>query len=471
MSHDNLPLAVIGAGFSGTMTALHLLRRSEHRPLLLCEQSNVFARGAAYSTDDPVHLLNVRSANMSAYLDEPEHFARWVEKQVATSGSEEIVRQVQETTVGTFVSRSLYGRYLTSLVREAIGADDGATRLRLVPDEVVDLEPTDHGYQLTLAGGRQHAVAGAILAVGNLLPNQGGDGPYFANPWASSLTAGLEPGEPVVIVGSGLTMVDITMQLWSSGFPGPVIAISRRGLLPHTHALSAPWPVPDLDQGEKRSLARLLRRIRQEVAAARRQGIGWQNVVDSLRPITAATWQNLPPAEQERFLRHARPWWDVHRHRTAPPIAQQIHGLIEQGYLSIRAGRITAIETGARRATVSYRPRGGSEIVSIAAQRVVNATGALPASDVKAPLLQRLRERGLFRLDRHRLGIDVTDRLEVIGAAGEVTPRLWALGPVVRGMFWECTAVPDIRRQAVELADRIVEELSPRFAKRRSALR
>ncbi|WP_046869240.1 FAD/NAD(P)-binding protein [Microvirga massiliensis] len=460
MWNNTLPIAVIGAGFSGTMTALHLLRRLPDLPLLLCERSSVFARGAAYSTDHPVHLLNVRSANMSAYPDQPDHFACWLEEQIA-AGPDEIARHVQDTVVGTFVSRCLYGRYLTSLVRESIREDDGALRLRLIPDEVVDLEPTCQGYLLTLAGGRKHAVAGAVLAVGNLLADQTRNGPYIDNPWGSALAEGLQPGRPVVIIGTGLTMVDVTMQLWSSGFAGPVIAISRRGLLPQPHVMSAPWPVPTLDNEQQHSLSRLVRHIRQDVAAARKQGIAWQNVVDSLRPMTSRIWQRLPEVEQTRFLRHARPWWDVHRHRTAPPVAQQLRSLIEHNYLSIRAGRITSVETAAGLATVTYRPRGGGEVATLDAQRVVNATGAVPAGDVQSPLLRRLLDRGLVRLDRHHLGLDVTDRLETFRASGMVSPRLWALGPVVRGVFWECTAVPDIRRQAVELADRVAEDLHP----------
>jgi uncharacterized NAD(P)/FAD-binding protein YdhS len=461
MWNDTLPIAVIGAGFSGTMTALQLLRGLPDRPLLLCERSAVFARGAAYSTHEPTHLLNVRAANMSAFPDQPDHFARWLDREIEATPAEEVDRHVQDTAVGTFVSRTLYGRYLTSLIRQSIDRGDGATRLRLVPDEVVELAPEGDRYRLVLAGGRTHAVAGAVLAMGNLLSNASGDARYVESPWGAALTDGLEPDRPVVIVGTGLTMVDVAMQLWTSGFAGPVIAVSRRGLLPQTHVMSAPWPVPALDDRQRRSLSRLMRRIRQEVAAARRQGVAWQNVIDSFRPITAQVWQGLPEVEQRRFLRHARPWWDVHRHRTAPPVAQQLRGLLQQGYLSVRSGRITAIETADDQAVVTYRARGGGAIARIKAQRVINATGAVSAGDVPSPLLTGLLDRGLVRLDRHGLGLAVTDDLQALGSSGAPTPRLWALGPIARGVFWECTAVPDIRRQALELSDRVAGEFDP----------
>jgi uncharacterized NAD(P)/FAD-binding protein YdhS len=447
------PIAVIGAGFSGTMTALHLLEQVPDRPVLLCERAPTFARGAAYSTNDPVHLLNVRAANMSAFPDRPGHFADWV----AARGTGD--EGVHETAVGTFVSRALFGRYLSSLVSDRLGCSDGAARLRIVPDAVVDLIPCEEGYDLVLAGGRRHRVAGAVLAIGNLLPERGRNNAYVANPWVSPFTEGLRPGEPVVIIGTGLTMVDVVTQLWASGFAGPVVAISRRGLLPHTHALTHAWPAPDISETERRSLARLLGRVRAEIARARQEGVGWQSVIDGLRPLTSRLWQGLPESEQRRFLRHLRPWWDTHRHRMAPPIGGHILALIERGYLRLEAGRVVTMDTECLPAQVTYRPRGGHQPIGIEAQRVINATGSSPAQAVGDPLLRRLTERGLVRLDRHRLGLEAGADLALVNAAGAVTPGLWALGPILRGMFWECTAVPDIRHQAIHVANVIAARL------------
>jgi uncharacterized NAD(P)/FAD-binding protein YdhS len=200
--------------------------------------------------------------------------------------------------------------------------------------------------------------------------------------------------------------------------------------------------------------------VRREITAARREGVGWQSVIDSLRPQTATLWQNLPEPEQRRFLRHLRPWWDTHRHRMAPPIGQQILGLIDQGYLKLVPGRVVTMDTDCNPARLVYRPRRAEMPVALEAQRIINATGSAPASAIGDRLLRRLREQGLVRLDRHRLGIEATGALEVVGAEGRVTPGLWALGPILRGMFWECTAVPDIRGQAVRLADQIAATLA-----------
>jgi len=142
----------------------------------------------------------------------------------------------------------------------------------------------------------------------------------------------------------------------------------------------------------------------------------------------------------------------VHRHRMAPPIAQQIAGLVRQGYLQVRAGHLIGLERSGRLARVSYRPRGGGEPVSLEAQRIIDARGASAVGEAQDPFVTRLLKRGLVRLDRHRLGLEVTADLQAMDRSGAPTPGLWALGPLVRGVFWECMAVPDIRVQAVQLA-------------------
>lgn len=451
---QTLPIAVVGAGFSGTMAAIHLLRMTDRRPILLYDRSSSFAKGIAYSTTEPTHLLNVRSANMSAYPDDPEHFSRWID---ANHGDDD---EVARTPVGIFVSRKLYGRYLTQILHDVIKQKDGAVRLRLVPDEIVDLAPMQDGYRLKLAGGLTQEVAGIVLAVGNLL-REASDDLVISNPWSSGFWNRLTSSSPVIVMGTGLTMVDVAMQLKANRFSGPIIAISRRGLLPQTHALTSPWPRPSLDEaGKTSSVVSLLHCLRQEERAAREKGLAWQSVVDSIRPVTTALWQSLSIVEQQRFLRHARPWWDVHRHRMAPPVAKAVHDMLAGGYLDVRPGRIVSLQPMNHHIAVEYRPRGKVQVERIIAQRVIDATGAIGASEAQDPLLKSLIDQGLARLDQHSMGLEVTENLETIDRQGQIAPGLWALGPIVRGVFWECTSVPDIRSQAVKVATRIAATMA-----------
>ena len=120
----DLPVvAVVGGGFSGLMTALHLARSGSVRVKLIEKTAN-FGQGAAYSTANPDHLLNVRAANMSAWPDDPEHFARWLAAR-------------HPTAAPGFARRGEYGFYLQDLLAQAASRGEG--RLSLVSDAAVGL--------------------------------------------------------------------------------------------------------------------------------------------------------------------------------------------------------------------------------------------------------------------------------------------------------------------------------------------
>jgi len=174
-------------------------------------------------------------------------------------------------------------------------------------------------------------------------------------------------------------------------------------------------------------------------------------VIDALRPVTDALWLGLPPADKARFLRHLRPFWDTHRHRAAPPVGAAIAGEIEAGSLQVRAGKLVAIEDQAGEARVTYRPRGASELETLAVQLILDVRGVGRVADTTDPLLRNLIDRGLVQAGPFGLGLAVHPDLTVMGTA-ETPARLWTLGPLLRGTYWECTAVPDIRNQAVDLA-------------------
>jgi len=443
------PVAVVGAGFSGTMVALHLAETlPPGRQVLLCEAES-FACGMAYGTGNPSHLLNVRAANMSAFPDRPAHFAEWLE-----TVRWECPEQIRATDAGEFASRGLFRRYLCSLLDRAVaGAPE---RLRKIPAEIVDIAREGDGFALRTSDGTAHAASAVVLAIGNLPPPDGEHALYRTNPWAPGVTKGLRPGLPVLIRGTGLTMVDLALDLRDGGFAGPVIALSRRGLLPQRHAPTRPWPTPDLDDAERGSMPLLLARLRWEVQRAAARGVDWRGVVDSLRPVTADIWGRLSPAERGRFLRHVRPYWDIHRHRLSAPVADQVQAMLESGFLQVRRGRLAGMEFGHDTVEARIQPHGADDVETLTVQRVIGATGVPSAAEAASPLVRALCGRGLARLDARAFGLDVTETLAVRDATGQPTPGLWALGPIVRGVFWECVAVPDVRVQARRVADAIV---------------
>lgn len=443
-----LPIAVIGAGFSGTMVAIHLAAHLPHtRPILLCE-SGTFAGGAAFAAPSRHHLLNVRAANMSAFADRAAHFEDWLAALPDAEAGDRCV-----TEAGTFVSRPLYGRYLSSLLERA--ASSGSRRMWMMAGEVVDLVPDGPHYTLRFANGTTMTVAGAVLAMGNV-PAVSTRGPrYVANPWTPGALDELEPDRPVLILGTGLTMVDLVLDLAARGFTGPVLALSRRGLLPRRHAPARPWPLPNLRPEEQRSASALLHRIRQEVDRAEARGVDWRAVIDSLRPITAELWHGLEVAERARMLRHLRPYWDVHRHRMAPLVADRFANLRASGFVDLIRGRMTSLGVQDDGVDVNYIPHGEETAQPLRVQRVINATGLASLGVGDSSLVRALCRRGLARQDALRIGLDVTGSLQVVDANGHAMPNLWALGPLVRGVFWECIAVPDIRVQAERVARQV----------------
>jgi uncharacterized NAD(P)/FAD-binding protein YdhS len=459
------PIAVIGAGFSGTIATLHLLNRlPPEQPVLLCERAPAFGRGVAYATEDHDHLLNVRTANMSALNDRPLHFQDWITRR--TAGGQPL-QGLHHTAAGVFASRSLYGLYLRSILGSAMRQSAGEARLRLFPDEVIDIAPLGDGYALVGARGQRLEVDRVLLAVGNLPAEENDDPRICSYAWGEKAHRPLTADLPVLILGTGLTMIDIAVSLRRRNFAGGIHALSRGGLLPTRHAASKPWPTPDLSADEETSLRALTARVRAEIRRAAEQGSDWRAVIDSLRPITARLWGRLPPAERARFLRHLRRAWDVHRHRMAPPHADMIEAMLAEGSLTVAAGRIRRMESGPHSVRVTYAARDGRGETTIEVQRVIMANGFEPISRTRDPLMKSLLDRGLVRLDSQGLGLDVTEGLNAIRADGTVAEDIWALGPIVRGVFWECVAVPDIRVQAanvaVGVAGRLQEE-APRWS-------
>lgn len=436
-------VAVVGAGFSGLLTALHLAADPEGPIVRLIERGGAFARGAAYSTGNPDHLLNVRVANMSAYPNEPDHFTRWLSEHEGWSSH------------GGFVTRGVYGDYLQDLLRKAL-ENTVAGRLLLEHDEAVDIEPSGAGWRVRLALGRTIEAAAVVLALGVLRPAPPASasqtllesGRYIGDPWDP--TTRLDEGAAdVLLLGTGLTMIDAAVSLWRPG--RRFWAISRRGLTPRPHASTGAEPTIS-PTGTPLALLRAVR-------AASPDG-RWRESIDALRPHVQSIWLGWSQAERRAFLRHLRPWWDVHRHRLAPSVARRV-GLMARGReLVVRAGEITGLELAKDGVEAVWRPRGGRMTRRLAVDAVVNCAGLLgDLGQTRDPLLARLIERGRMRPDPCRLGADVDAGSRLIGADGSSQPGLFAVGPLTRGAFWEITSVPDIRSQAAGAAQTILSGL------------
>ena len=436
-------VAIIGAGFSGAVLAAHLMRRGRAAPdVTLIERRKRFGPGLAYSTKDSTHLLNVRASNMSAFPERADHFVRWL----AARGSGK--------QAGRFAPRASYGRYIEDVLRRA-GAGWFGAKLTRAHGDVVSCRPDDSGWRLTLANGREVDADAVVLALGNPAPHEPGifarAGVPVAEPWDAAALRSIPNGD-VLLLGAGLTAVDVALSLTRRRRKGTVYALSRRGQLPRAH-LTNPAPPAPVAQNLPLPLSEALHAIRRDVRAMAERGEPWQHAVDRLRARTPELWRRLPLEAQLRFLRHLRPWWDAHRHRAAPEIAAQVAALQAEGRLRILAGEIVSAEQVGRQVHLQHRQRGSRARHRLEVAGVVNCSGA--AMDPwlsQEPLVRQMLDEGIIRAPANGLGIDVDADGRVLAASGAPQQELYAIGPVTQGAYWEATAVPEIRTRAAALA-------------------
>jgi uncharacterized NAD(P)/FAD-binding protein YdhS len=443
---------IVGGGASGALLAANLLRpASRGGPgdirVVMIEPRAELGRGMAYSTTCPLHLLNVPAGKMSAFPDDTRHFRRWL-----------AARGYSEYGADSFVPRMIYGDYIADILNSAASMA-GGWRFRHIRRKATGFAESADGVRVRLADGTVVEGTSLVLAMGNaapapwpgLSPEVASSGRFFGMAWeADALNPGAKD-EPVMLLGTGLTAVDAVLGLRWNGHSGPVYMVSRRGLAPQAHESFAGESIP-LPPAE--SARGLFRNLRANVCQAWSGKGNWRSAVDSVRPDTNRLWQKLDLAEQRRFLRHMRAYWDVHRHRMAPQIAATMQQMIREGSLRVFAGRLAGIGAGSAGLKASIQLRGEAAQAHLEVGRIVNCTG--PESNLarlNSPLVDDLMRQGRLVAHPLRTGALVDHDGALIDRAGHSSTRLFAIGPLRMGTLIETVAIPEIREQARDLAD------------------
>jgi uncharacterized NAD(P)/FAD-binding protein YdhS len=447
-------IAIVGAGASGLLSIAHLGRVAARHGIALhvalIDPAPDSAVGLAYSTTRPEHLMNVRACALTAFDDEPDHFVEWM--------------AAQGTPIHPhgFAPRMMFGRYLRSVADSTWG---GVTVERIHQRCLgVGDAPTSGAISLTLEDGRQIVAGQLILALGNArpVPLAGSADVVIDDPWDETALARIQPGDDVVIVGTGLTAVDTMLALDTSGHRGRRTVVSRHGRWPGAHALApSTCTVPAARSFD--FAARGVQPTARSIVAALRSALrdrgseDWQGVVDRVRPHTVRLWRSLDDAERARFIRHARPMWESHRHRMAPVIAEQLQLMLQDADTTTVAARIVSIQTDDGRAAVQIDQHGDARTLD--ARWVINCTG--PSADIRRrsdPLVQSLLTNGHAQPGWRGWGFDVDEcgrmqRCSTLGAA-----MISAIGPLRLGADFETIAIPEIRVQAASVALRLIEQ-------------
>lgn len=438
-------LIIIGGGASGTVLAWNLSRRLG-RPVSLIDPGEIMGQGLAYATPSLGHILNVPAGGMSASVTDSGHFLAWLQRRINPRAE-----------AADFVPRSVYGQYLRELALES-----GVMHIRA---RVQACQPWGEGWQLTLEDGRQLEADQVVLALGHHAPSQWpgcGNGDiglpqYAADAWQDALYSAVRPEDRVVLVGTGLTMVDALVRLRQRGHEGKVVAVSGHGLLPQRHAPYVPRDTPAIEPG--REVAATARDYLRAFHQALQAGSPWRAVVDSLRPVSNRLWQALPAVEKRRFKRHLQRRWDVLRHRMAPQIADQLEAEVAAGQLEVVAGRVVALESAGRQIGLHLQCKGAQK--TLMADKVINCSG--PCADYRrsgTPLLRSMLEAGIIAPGFGGKGLACDEDGRLYDSQGKVAAGLHVIGPARLGLLFESSAMPEIKQQAHALAERIAPSLA-----------
>lgn len=468
-------ICIIGGGYSGAAAAIHLVRGAT-RPLdvTVVEPRECVGGGAAYSTSDPALRLNVEDSLMVVYTDALDHFSRWLE----TSGERAADPEGVSAEGEFFARRGAFGRYMAGEFERAVSGNPSRSDIRHLRDSVAGLTRLDRGWSVTLTGGGTLAADLVVLAVGNespaaldALPADVRQSPaVIDDPWRAAAMDLPGPDSRVLLVGSGLTAVDVVASLTRRGHRGQIDIISRRGLLPRMQGefpgiaellRRSSRPVPALVErhGEPGGISELVRWVRADVAEDALQGRSWREAFDTVRDAAKYIWPRLDAAERRRFFRHMKPYYDCHRFRVAPQVHRVLQERFREGGLTLAAARIAGAAGSGDGIRIGLRDRGSATIRAQVYDHVINCTG--PNPDPAKSGIGCLRDglaSGLLSPDPAGAGLDVNERCETIDAQGVPNRGLVAVGPMTRGHFGEVVAVPQITLQLATLVQRLVAE-------------
>ena len=460
-------IGIIGVGFTGTMTAVHLINKASWPfEIILINERQSLNRGIAYNPYSNKHLLNVPAGKMSAYVDKPDHFLDWALQQNA------IEEKDRNLVANSFLPRKLYGDYLCEIWEEAKkSAASKNITLTTINSFVVDLDVLENSVSLLLHNSMELQLDECVIATGNQIPRNPkipnmdfyNSENYFQNPWKIESVKNITKKLPVLIIGNGLTMVDTVFGLLEEDFKGEIYSISTNGfnILPHRgNGLKYSRLVDELK--EDLSLFELLKLVNKHIKLVRKNGLSAEAVIDSLRPHTQKIWKSLSEKEKQLFMHKLRHLWGVARHRIPMHSHDKIQQLRINGRLHINSGKIINFEENEDFIAVEYFDKKERITKSLHVSRIINCTG--PETDLmnlEKNFLKNCLLKRILRQDNLKLGIIAnTETFQIINSERNPHTNLFTLGSNLKGELWESTAVNELRAQAEMLAEKITNESS-----------
>ena len=440
---------IIGGGLSGSLLAMQLARSPGGSEVVLIEKNPEFlGRGVAYQYDFTHQPLNVVAGGMSLFPDKPLDFVKWLE-----ANHFRYNHLIDQVSPEAFIPRKIFGDYVLENLEKI--QQEVSERLQIRIDEAISIMDFGKRKTVVFASGNALHADHVILALGNFPPADlfathnpvQNDPRYFASPWSDRVYSDIKGDEDILLVGSGLTAVDIVLGLIVRKFRGKVTMLSRRGVFPLPHDLThqaISITVPENYSPRKMLLwVRYLMRKNPEVP--------WSVIIDGLRPYTQKIWLQWIVSDKQYFLKKIRPYWEIARHRIPSASSERLNNMMEKGQLVLKKGTIEEASVSSNGIEMLYRSESG--LNSQVFQKVINCTG--PESNyrkVRFPIIVDLIARGKVKIDELGLGIKCTPEGSIINDQGEVEQGIWCIGPMRKAVLWETTALRELREQSSALA-------------------
>lgn len=456
-------LVIVGGGYSGVSMAFQTARYSPAPVrITVVEPAAQLGRGLAYGTNDPDHRINGGFQSHSLDPLDTGHGDRWAAQVGLVRSDPEVM-----TPTGLFPSRRDFARYLSDSFADCAQQNPSDSHLEHCRARVCGLSAHDGAIRVELsddARDQPPLVADqVVLSTGNPPPSLPSalvpfvDHPaMIGSPWQGARLDQIDPDASVTVMGSSLTSVDVLASLMRRGHRGQITVFSRRGQRPREQRPPEPLPDPlpeswliDRINGrvpgwlsgvlrKKPTVRAVLAAMRQRIRDGALAGEAWQVGFDELRDVVWQVWPQLPLAEQQRFLRQVRPWYDVHRFRLSPASEALVSPAIASGQIRVLAARLQGLEestTHETGLTVTLAAREGHDM-RIHCDAFINCAGLdVTGEPLAGSLESSLLGSGMLSRHPTGLGFRVDAHHRVLDSEGLANERIRLIGPATVGCF------------------------------------
>jgi uncharacterized NAD(P)/FAD-binding protein YdhS len=442
-------ITIIGGGFSGAMLAVNMLKEKRPVHIRIVEKDSRIGYGLAFSAVKDYHLLNVPAHVMGAFPNDTKHFLKWLKHKNI------------DTTPFCHVPRKYYGAYINELFTEELKTCTSEQKIEIICDEAVNVSIKGTKAEIRLKSDDTFLTDKVVLALGHFPPGHPRSmdrsfiesDRYFRDPWSAPINNEFKSSDKILLIGSGLTMIDTVLTLHNNGFNGKIFSYSNHGYIPSVNKQSDFYPSIYHEIKEHNTILDIFKIVRKHIKIAEEKGIGWRAVLDSFRYQNQEIWLSLPLEEKKKFLKHLSRIWNIARHRIPGDYDQVLNKLVKSGQLEIKAVKILSMIKSENCIKVNYFDKKVKEEKTESFDYVLNCTG--PQSNyerVECPLVINLLKQGYIKCDLFGMGLNALPNGTLIDKQGAPSGFLYSIGPPLKGILGESTAVPELRQQAHDLA-------------------